>query len=137
MSRSNAEPREPVELSELQLAVMDVLWERGEAAVSEVHEALRHGRGCALTTVATTLTRLEKRGVVSHRQDGRQYLYRPEIPREDVRRSMVGALTERLFRGDPALLLNHLLTEQEIDPDELRRLKSLLEARTRERRTER
>lgn len=121
--------RRPTELSDLQLAVMRVLWERGRATVTEVHEALVAKRGLAPTTVATTLARLEKRGAVAHERKGRQFVYEPRVLEPDVKRSMVSALTERLFRGNAAELVDHLLTEREIEPEELERLKSLLEAR--------
>ncbi len=125
MSRSKR--RAPVELSDLQLAVMDVLWEQGLASVADVVAALPAAKRRAVTTVATTLQRLERRGVVQHEADGRTFLYRAALPREEVRRSMVGALLRRLFEGDPALLLSHLLTEQQVDEEELRRLRRLLE----------
>lgn len=122
----------PPELSDLQLAVMRVLWARGRATVAEVHEALADERGLAPTTIATTLARLEKRGVVEHETEGRQYVYRALYEETEVRRSMVGALTERLFRGDAAELVNHLLSEREIEPAELERLKKRIEERQRQ-----
>ena len=73
---------------------------------------------------------MERKGVVSHRTSGRQFLYRARISEEDVRRSMVGELTRRLFRGDAAALVSHLLEEEEIDPAELQRLKSLIAEKT-------
>jgi predicted transcriptional regulator len=122
----------PPELSDLQLAVMRVLWTRGRATVAEVHEALEDERGLAPTTIATTLARLEKRGVVEHETEGRQFVYVPRYGESAVKRSMVGALTERLFRGDAAELVNHLLAEREIEPAELERLKQRIEARQRQ-----
>ena len=122
----------PPELSDLQLAVMRVLWARGRATVADVHEALEDERGLAPTTIATTLARLEKRDVVEHETEGRQYVYRALYEETEVRRSMVGALTERLFRGDAAELVNHLLSEREIEPAELERLKKRIEERQRQ-----
>ncbi len=130
MSRRKRARRGPdLELGDLQLALMRVLWDRGEATVVEVQEALRPGRDLAPTTVATTLARLEKRGIVAHRREGRVYVYRPAVEKEDVRRSMVGALMDRLFRGDPAALVSHLLVEEDIDRKELEKLRALLERR--------
>jgi len=132
MSRSQSDRNgKPPELSDLQLAVMRVLWTRGRATVADVHEALEAERGLAPTTIATTLARLEKRGVVEHETAGRQFVYRALYEETEVKRSMVGALTERLFRGDAAELVNHLLTEREIEPDELERLKARIEERQR------
>lgn len=112
-------------LGELQHAIMAVLWERGEAATAEVHEALQ-GRGLAPTTIATMLRKMEDKGVVAHRAVGRQFLYRPVVSEDQVRRSMVGELVERLFEGDPTALVAHLVSEHEIDAQELRELRRRL-----------
>jgi BlaI family penicillinase repressor len=121
----------PLELSELQLAVMRVLWQKQRAAVSEVHEALEPERGLALTTVATVLTRLEKAGFVAHRATGRHYVYRALVSEEAVRRSMVEVLTDRLFEGDVAALVSHLVSAREIEAGDLARVKRLIEEKAR------
>ncbi|MBI4501914.1 MAG: BlaI/MecI/CopY family transcriptional regulator [Gemmatimonadetes bacterium] len=117
------------QLTELQIAVMRVLWDKGEATVAEIWEALRPERGLAQTTVATLLSRLEKRGVVAHKSRARQYLYRATVTESDVRRVMVRDLTERLFDGDVAALMSHLLTGREVTPGDLARVKKLVEAK--------
>jgi BlaI family transcriptional regulator, penicillinase repressor len=110
-------------LGELQHAIMAVLWTRGEATSADVHEALRDTRGLAFTTIATMLHKMEDKGVVAHRAEGRQFVYRPTVTEDQVRRSMVGELVERLFGGDPKALVAHLVSEHEIAPDELRTLR--------------
>lgn len=119
----------PLELSELQLAVMRALWQRGKATVADIHGALEPERGLALTTVATVLTRLEKAGLVAHRAAGRHYVYRPLVSEETVRREMVSVLTDRLFEGDAAALVSHLLGAGEIRADDLARVKRLIAAK--------
>jgi BlaI family transcriptional regulator, penicillinase repressor len=119
-------------LSELQMAVMRVLWDRGEATVAEVHEALEEERELAMTTVATILSRLEKQGVLAHRSQGRLFIYRPAVPEQEVRRSMLADLTERLFSGDVAALVSQLLSAREVSPDELARVKALIEEKEHE-----
>lgn len=114
-------------LGDLQLAIMRVLWSRGEAASADVHAALEEERGLAPTTISTMLKKMEDKGVVAHRTEGRRFIYRPTITESQVRRSMVGELTERLFGGDTAALVSHLVAEHEIDRDELERLQSLLD----------
>ncbi len=113
-------------LGDLQLAIMRVLWERGEAAVAEVHAALRDERGLAPTTIATMLVKMEKKGAVTHRSEGRKFLYRPVVSEQEVRHSMVGELTERLFQGNTAALMSHLLAEHELDARELAQVKDLI-----------
>lgn len=116
------------QLTQLQLAIMRVLWARGAATVAEICEALRPARGLAQTTVATVLARLEKRGVVSHATRARQFVYRPLVSESEVRSSMVRELTEVLFGGDVTQLLSHLLTAREVDPGDLERMRALLGA---------
>jgi predicted transcriptional regulator len=113
-------------LGDLQLAIMRELWRRGEAAVAEVHQALEPERGLAPTTIATMLRKMEDKGVVTHRSEGRKYIYRPTVSESAVRRTMVGELTERLFSGEVTALVGHLLSEYDIDADELDRLRSLI-----------
>lgn len=120
-------------LGDLQTAIVRELWRRGEATVNEVHQALLDERGLAPTTIATMLKKLEQRGVVSHRREGRRFVYRAEVSESQVRQSMVGELVRRLFEGRPAELVSHLLDEHDIDPDELARLERAIaekEART-------
>ena len=114
------------QLTDLQIAIMRVLWERGEATVAAIHEALLAERGLAPTTVATLLSRLEKRGVVKHRSASRQYVYYPAVSEHEVRRSMVSELTERLFDGDVAELVSHLLDAREISSGDLEKVKELI-----------
>ena len=115
-------------LGDLQLAIMRVLWARGEATVADVHEALEPERGLALTTIATMLAKMEKKGVVDHRADGRKFIYRPRVSEGQVTRSMVADLTSQLFRGNVTALVNHLLSEHGIDRRELQQLRELISA---------
>jgi predicted transcriptional regulator len=119
-------------LGDLQLAIMRILWEQGEGTVAEVHEALEPERGLALTTIATMLTKMERKGVVDHRAEGRKFIFRPRVSEGQVRRSMVADLTSQLFRGDVTALVNHLLSEHEIDAQELAQLRQLIASRGRE-----
>ena len=113
-------------LTDLQLAIMRILWERGEATVLEVQERLRPERDLAQTTIATILSRLEKREVVEHRSEGRQFVYRPLITEQEVRRSMVSELTALLFDGSSAALMSHLLGSRDIAPGDLDRVKRMI-----------
>jgi predicted transcriptional regulator len=115
-------------LGDLQLAIMRVLWSRNEATVADVHEALEPERGLALTTIATMLAKMEKKGVVEHRAEGRRFIYRPTVSEGQVRRSMVAGLTTQLFRGDVTALVNHLLSEHDVDAGELAQLRALISA---------
>ena len=119
-------------LAELQLAIMQVLWDRGEATVAEVRQALCELRPLAHTTVGTMLAKMEKKGQVTHRSDGRVNVYRPSVGRERVSRSMVSDLARRLFAGDVTEMVSHLLDGCEVSDEELARLKDLIRQKQKE-----
>ncbi len=116
-----------VGLTALQLSIMEVLWRRGEATTQESWDVLSRRRSLALTTVATILSRLERKGVVAHRREGRRHVYRALVTRAEVRRSMVRDLMENLFDGDAAKLVSHLVRSGDVAADELARIRELLE----------
>jgi predicted transcriptional regulator len=118
--------KEKHQLAELQLAIMHVLWARGEATVAEVREALSQTRPLAHTTVGTMLSKMERNGQVRHRAEGKVNIYRPAVQKEKVRRSMVSDLASRLFAGDLTEMVSHLLDSRKVSPDELARLKALI-----------
>ncbi len=113
-------------LSGLQLAVMHVLWDRTEATAQAVRRDLAPQRDLAMSTVSTVLARLRERDLVSHRRDGRGYVYRAEISHEEVKRSMVEDLVETVFRGDSRALVAHLVRESEFETAELEDLERLV-----------
>ena len=112
-----------VSLSELQIALVRVLWRRGESSTADVAAELADERGIKHTTVATLLTRLEKRGVVAQRREGRQLFYRALVGEAQVRRSMVADLIGALFDGDARELVAHLVEESEIAPGDIAKVR--------------
>ena len=116
-------------LGDLQLVIMRVLWARGEATSAAVHAALLPERWLAPTTIATMLRKMEAKGVVAHRQEGRQFVYRATVAEGEVSRTMVGDLVERLFAGDPLELVHHLVREGELDLEELEDLRRQVEGK--------
>src|SRR5277367_1112747 len=119
-------PMSDTQFTDLQLALLRVLWTRGEATVQDMVEALRPERDLAPTTVATLLSRLEKRRVVSHTTRARQYVYRARVSEGTVRASMVNGLTDTLFGGDVAALMSHLLDARAVSPGDLDRVRDLI-----------
>lgn len=119
-------------LAELQLAIMQVLWDRKEATVSQVREALEPNRTLAHTTVGTMLAKMEEKGHVRHRSDGRANVYRPAIRQDQVSRTMVNDLADRLFKGDVKQMVCHLLDGSELTPDDLSDLKRMIRQKERE-----
>ena len=123
-------PAAPPRLTALQLAVMQVLWSRDEASVADVQRAMT-GRRLALTTVATMLVRLEQRALVSHRAEGRQYIYRSRVSPAEVRETVTRELLRNLFDGDVAAFVSHLLDARTLTRDEVADLQRLVRKKAR------
>ena len=117
------------QLSDQQLAFMRVLWDLGEATAADVQQALaEHGQALAPTTVATILTRLEKRGLVGHRSRGRQYVFRALVAEHEARRTMLARLTDFFFGGDTEALVTHL-TDGPIGEKDLEEVQKMITER--------
>jgi predicted transcriptional regulator len=125
----------PRKLGDLQLAIMRVLWARGEATVAEVHAALEPERGLAPTTIATMLSKMEDKGVVTHRTEGRRFVYHPTVSEPEVQRAMLSELTERLFLGDVTAVVSRLLDTHAVDASELAELRALIDRHETEKET--
>ncbi|MEO5818207.1 MAG: BlaI/MecI/CopY family transcriptional regulator [Gemmatimonadaceae bacterium] len=115
-------------LTELQIAVLRLLWDRGEASVAEIWEALYAERKLAQTTVATIVARLQRRGILTRRTRDRQFVYKTLLTEADVQHSMVSELTERLFAGDVTALVSHLLSARDMSPGDLARVREMIES---------
>jgi predicted transcriptional regulator len=121
------------QLASLQLAIMRILWQKEEATVADVRDVLaEEGRDLAYTTVATMLAKMERKGQVAHRALGKAFLYHPVLRQEQVSRSMVADLAQRLFGGDVTLMVSHLLDGCELSSGELARLKALIRKKEQE-----
>lgn len=124
-------PRRFQRLGVLQLRILKILWERAEATVAEVHAALGKRRAFAYTTVATMLRKMEDRGLVGHRTEGRTFVYRAAVAESAVSRNMAEDLLDRLFEGSLSDMVSHLLTHRDVSREELSRLERLIAARKR------
>jgi predicted transcriptional regulator len=122
-----------IQLGDLQHSIMKVLWDRGRATAAEVHQELLEDRGLAPTTIATMLSKMEKKGVVTHDTEGRRFVYRPTVSEAAVRRSTLSELTDRWFEGSAGALVSHLLSEHEIEDRELDQLRALVDEASRTR----
>lgn len=110
-----------------QLAIMRVLWERGEASVAQVQEWLPIDPPLAYSTISTVLSRMEKKGLVSHRREERLHFYRPAVSQDEAGQTMVDDVVSRICDGSPSQLVNHLLESDQVDSKELKRIKKLIE----------
>ena len=114
-------------LTEAELRIMNVLWEKGSGTVHEVLEALPDDPPLAYNSVLTIIRILETKGYVKHVKDKRAHVYIPKVDRDDARRFEVSHLVSRFFGNSHEQLLLNILEEQSIDADELARLRQLLE----------
>lgn len=114
-------------LTEAELRIMNVLWDRGSATVHEVLEALPTKPALAYNSVLTIVRILEKKGYAKHVKDQRAHVYLPQVDRKDATRFEVRHLVSRFFGDSREQLVLNVLEETGIDADELARLRQLLE----------
>ncbi len=115
----------PPTFTERELDIMAVLWERGPSTVAEVRARLVDE--LAHNTVLTVLTVLEQKNHVSHTEEGKAHRFRARVKREDAGATAASRMVDKLFGGSTERLLTHLVTEREVTPAELRRLRALLD----------
>lgn len=118
-------------LTEAELRLMEVLWERGPSTVGEVVEALSQEPPLAYSSVLTTLRILEQKQYVTHTKEGRAFTYHPVVDQVKARRSAVKHLLSRFFGDSPGQLVLNVLSLEEIDDRELSQLKRMIEERER------
>ena len=116
-------------LADREAELMEVLWDYGPSTVAEVKE--RVPDELAYTTVLTILRTLEAKGYVTHDSEGKAHRYSALIERDAARRSALTAMAEKFFKGSTAVLLTHLVADEKLKPEELRRLRALLAKRGR------
>ena len=114
-------------LTEAELRIMNVLWQRGRATVHEVLEVLPASPALAYNSVLTIIRILEKKGYVKHEKDGRAHIYIPQVDRKKATRFEVRHLVNRFFGNSDELLVLNILEDKGIDAAELERLRQLLE----------
>lgn len=113
-------------ISEAEAAVMMVLWERSPLTAQDVLERVPAERGWSANTVKTLLARLVGKKVVAHEADGRRYLYRPLVARDDYVAGESRRLIDRLFAGRVTPLVAHLVERKVLDADEIAEIEALL-----------
>jgi len=118
-----------ITLTDREAEFMEVLWEHGPSTVAEVREQLTDD--LAYTTVLTIMRNLESKGYVGPSKDGRAHRYAPLVERDAARRSALSDLSAKLFKGSTELLLTHLVSDQKLSTGEIKRIRELLDQRTR------
>jgi predicted transcriptional regulator len=119
-------PKRSITLTQAELRLMKVLWDRGESTVADMVTATTLEGELAYTSVLTTIRILETKGYVSHRQEGRAFLYSSSVGELEAGRSEVRHVLQRFFGNSRERLLLSLLGDDEISPNELKRLKEAI-----------
>jgi predicted transcriptional regulator len=112
-------------LTEAELPIMDILWQKGSAVVTDVVAGLANS-AVAYNTVLTTLRILERKGYVRHTKEGRAFVYHPVVERGEASRKAVRNLVKRFFQDSPELLILNVLEDEQLAESELERLKRLI-----------
>jgi predicted transcriptional regulator len=120
-------PRKSPTLTEAELRLMEVLWEKGPATVQHIVDHLPEKAPLAYNSVLTTIRILEKKGYVKHAKDGRAHVYTPLVERKEATRSEIRHLVNRFFGNSHELLVLNILEDQSVDASELDRLRKMLE----------
>ena len=111
-------------LTDREADVMQVLWDHGPSVVNEVKEKLHDE--LAYTTVLTILRTLEQKGYVKHEEEGRVHRYAAAVKENAARKSALQHLTGKLFKGSAELLFTHLVSDQKLSADQIKRMRELL-----------
>lgn len=119
-------PKKSSTLTEAELRLMKILWQRGESAVGDLVSAMPEGTPLAYNSVLTTIRILEQKGYVQHRQEGRAYIYSPCIAEHEASRTEIRHMMQRFFGNSRERLLLSLLGDDEVSPEELKRLKEAI-----------
>ena len=115
------------DLSPAQREIMEIIWERGEVSANEVRRILSRTRKVARNTVRTLLERMEDKDWLKHRVEGRTFLYTAARPRHDTIGQKVREIVETICGGSPETLVTALLDYRGLRPDELKRIRQLLD----------
>ena len=121
-----ARKRSPI-LTEAELRIMKILWEKGSATVKELVEGLPKNVDLAYTTILTTLQYMQRKGLVRHEEPGRAYVYYPLVEQREARRSAVRFIVNRFFEDSPELLVLNILEHEKLSQRDINRLKKLLD----------
>lgn len=113
-------------LSEVQLEIMNIFWEREPCSIGEVWKILNARRGVARNTIQTLIVRLEEKGWLTHTDEGTGFLYRTTVPRDHVQQQMVKRVIETVFSGSAEDLVLTLLNGETVSAEEAHRIREMI-----------
>lgn len=122
-------PRQSEVLTDAELRVMKVLWERGSGTVQQVLDSITEKPALAYNSILTTIRILERKGYLKHSKDGRAHVFAPVVRQQDATRSEIRHLVGRFFKNSHEDLVLNILQDQGVEPEELDRLRKMLDLR--------
>ena len=114
-------------VSPAETEILRLVWKLESATVQDICDLLSQERKANYATVQTLLRRLEKKGYIRHRIEGKAHVFSAAAKKEEVIERTVGDFVKRLFGGDPMPLMLHLADQSELEPADIKRLKKLIE----------
>ena len=114
-------------LGETEMEILNIVWELGEASVSEVRERMLEYRDVAYTTVMTILKNLADKEVLKYREEGRSYIYFAAVKPEEVRLSLIDRLVDKVFKGSPKELVQTLVQSENLSDEERLEIKKMID----------
>lgn len=122
-------PKQSETLTDAELRVMKVLWEKGSGTVQQVLDAITEKPALAYNTILTTIRILERKGYLIHSKDGRAHVFVPVVRQQDATRTEIRHLVSRFFRDSHEDLVLNILEDRGIQPEEIDRLRKMLDRR--------
>lgn len=115
--------------TEVELEIMNAIWNLGDCTVKDVQTALQSTRELAYTSVATMMKILEQKGALTSKKDERVHTYHPLISRQDYELGSLRHLADNVFQGDPSAMVMRLISESKISKEELQNIRKILDER--------
>ena len=113
--------------SNLELQVLSVLWDRGPSTAREVLESMPDGKKRAYTTILSVMQVMEKKGLLTHTNEGNRYIFKPTVTQRQALRPILRGLVSNVFGGSVASVMQHLIKETPVDEEELKEIRRLLD----------
>lgn len=120
------------DLGELQREVIELVWELGEATVHQVRDVLCRKKKLAYTTVLTAMQKLEKSGWLTHRSEGKTYVYMPTRTREEAGGRSLKKFMDRIYDGNALLMFQHLMQQSKLSDNDLKELQKMIDDKRKE-----
>jgi BlaI family penicillinase repressor len=123
----------PFKVTDLELMILQQIWAAEDnSTVNNIIDAWPESKKPGYTTILKTLQKMEAKGVVGHKQEGKKYSYFSKISKDKITKKRLGTIIDRMFSGDKASFAEYFIHSNQFDKDELRELKKLIAKKEKE-----